>query len=109
MFKVSEIAIKMDVEKQTVYTWIRKGQLKVTRIGKGLRPRVRITQEQLDEFMSSQITLDCVLLLTIDGQEAIRINGDDEIVFCETKKKIKLITHPNKNFYDILREKLGWG
>ena len=24
-------------------------------------------------------------------------------------KNIKLITHPEKNYYAILREKLGWG
>ena len=49
------------------------------------------------------------LLLTIDGQEAIRIEGDDEILFHQSDKKILLITHPKKNFYAILREKLGWG
>ena len=49
------------------------------------------------------------LLLTIDGQEAIHIEGGDEIFFHMTDKKINLITHPEKNFYAILREKLGWG
>jgi len=49
------------------------------------------------------------LLLTIDGQEAIRIDGEDEILFRNTDKTIKFITHPEKNFYTILREKLGWG
>lgn len=49
------------------------------------------------------------LLLTIDGQEAIRIEGGDEIVFRLSRKKLKLITHPEKNFYVILRDKLGWG
>ena len=49
------------------------------------------------------------LLLTIDGQEAIRLDGDDEIHFHQSEKKIMLVTHPGKNFYEILREKLGWG
>lgn len=59
--------------------------------------RVRI----FSEFMN--------LLLTIDGQEAIRIDGEDEIFFRYSDKKISLVTHPKKNFYAILREKLGWG
>lgn len=49
------------------------------------------------------------LLLTIDGQEAIRIDGEDEVLFHKSDKTIQLITHPGKNFYAILREKLGWG
>jgi len=49
------------------------------------------------------------LLLTIDGQEAIHIEGGDEIYFRMTDKHVNLITHPEKNFYAILREKLGWG
>jgi NAD+ kinase len=49
------------------------------------------------------------LLLTIDGQEAISINGGDEISFRQSDRKIKLIPHPDKNYYLILREKLGWG
>jgi len=49
------------------------------------------------------------LLLTIDGQEAIHIKGGDEIIFRNSGKKTLLIPHPDKNFYTILREKLGWG
>ncbi len=49
------------------------------------------------------------LLLTIDGQEVIGIDGRDEILIRQSNKNIKLITHPEKNYYAILREKLGWG
>jgi NAD+ kinase len=49
------------------------------------------------------------LLLTIDGQEVIEINGRDEVLVRQSNKNIKLITHPEKNYYAILREKLGWG
>ena len=49
------------------------------------------------------------LSLTIDGQEVSQIEGDDEIIFRVTDKKIKLVTHPEKNFYAIIREKLNWG
>lgn len=49
------------------------------------------------------------LLLTIDGQEAIEFSCGDEILFREADKKMKLIVHPEKDFYHILREKLNWG
>jgi NAD+ kinase len=49
------------------------------------------------------------LLLTIDGQEGISIGASDEINFKLSDKKIKVVTHPRKGFYTILREKLGWG
>lgn len=49
------------------------------------------------------------LLLTIDGQEVIGIDGKDEVLIRQSNKNIKLITHPEKNYYAILREKLGWG
>jgi NAD+ kinase len=47
--------------------------------------------------------------LTIDGQEAIRFSGGDEILFRLSDKKMKIILHPKKNYYAILREKLNWG
>lgn len=49
------------------------------------------------------------LLLTIDGQEAIRIQRDDKIVFTRSPYSAKVITHPRHNYYEILREKLSWG
>jgi NAD+ kinase len=49
------------------------------------------------------------LLLTIDGQEAIPILGDDEVLVGGTGATINLIPHPDRDYYDILRQKLGWG
>ncbi|MCL1833879.1 MAG: NAD(+)/NADH kinase [Leptospirales bacterium] len=49
------------------------------------------------------------LLLTIDGQEAIEFSAGDELIFRKTDKKMRLILHPKKNYYSILREKLNWG
>jgi len=49
------------------------------------------------------------LLLTIDGQEAIEFSAGDELIFRKTDKKMRLILHPEKNYYSILREKLNWG
>ncbi len=49
------------------------------------------------------------LLLTIDGQEAIPIEGNDEIIVRGSSRKIFLIPHPDRDYYAILRQKLGWG
>lgn len=49
------------------------------------------------------------LLLTLDGQEAIEIEGYDEVLFQSTDRHISLVTHPEKSFYSILKEKLNWG
>ncbi len=49
------------------------------------------------------------LLLTIDGQQAIEFSTGDELIFRKTDKKMKLILHPEKNYFSILREKLNWG
>jgi NAD+ kinase len=49
------------------------------------------------------------LLLTIDGQEAMTIVGGDEVLVNGTDLKVSLIPHPERDFYEILRQKLGWG
>lgn len=60
-------------------------------------------------FKARIISDDKNLLLTIDGQEVINIEGKDEILIRQSHNNIKLITHPEKNYYTIIREKLGWG
>ncbi|MCX7677952.1 MAG: NAD(+)/NADH kinase [Spirochaetes bacterium] len=49
------------------------------------------------------------LLLTIDGQEALRIEGEDKIIIQKAKHALKIVDHPDRCYYSILREKLGWG
>jgi NAD+ kinase len=49
------------------------------------------------------------LALTIDGQEATQVQGDDEVIFRMTEKKVRVVLHPEKNYYAILKEKLNWG
>lgn len=72
----------------------------------GMRPMILPAASQLSARVVSDFRN---LLLTIDGQEAIRIDGDDEILFRKSEKSIRLISHPDKNYYAILREKLRWG
>ncbi len=70
------------------------------------RPMVLPIEKKLSAQVVSEIEN---LMLTIDGQEAVSINGGDIIEFANAYKIIKLITHPEKNYYKILREKLAWG
>jgi excisionase family DNA binding protein len=53
MLTVQQVKEKLSVNEQTVYKWIREGKLKATKFGGGERPRVRISEEQLNEFMST--------------------------------------------------------
>ena len=49
------------------------------------------------------------LLLTIDGQVAIELERHDEICFSRSPNEVKLVNHPEKKYFEILRQKLGWG
>lgn len=73
-----------------------------------MRPMIIPNSSKL-KAKSKVVVDDENLLLTIDGQEGIKLKNYDEIVFQNTGKKIKLITHPEKSYYAILREKLSWG
>ena len=72
----------------------------------GMRPMIVPVSSVLKARI---ITEERNLMLTIDGQEAISVGSDDEILFSRSGKKIYVVMHPEKNFYAILREKLGWG
>jgi NAD+ kinase len=48
-------------------------------------------------------------IMTIDGHESISITGEDKVFFTGSDKKTVLIAHPEKNFYEILKEKFNWG
>ena len=72
----------------------------------GIRPMIVPTTSVLSARIISDFEF---LLLTIDGQEAIRIEGDDQVIFRKSEKMVKVVNHPGHNYYEILREKLGWG
>jgi NAD+ kinase len=48
-------------------------------------------------------------VLTIDGQEAMAIAGRDEIVVRRSRTAVSLVRSPDRTYYDVLRDKLGWG
>lgn len=62
---------------------------------------VRIT------FESNRSSWDEDLMITIDGQEGIKINNDTSIIIRKSSLKTKLIKLNDKDFYSLLRKKLG--
>ncbi len=48
------------------------------------------------------------VMLTLDGQIGYRIDESNTIHITKSKRRIKILTLENKNYFDILRTKLGW-
>ncbi|MDD5067865.1 MAG: NAD(+)/NADH kinase [bacterium] len=48
------------------------------------------------------------VILSFDGFKGIKLKKGDKIVIRRSKRRLKLITSPDRNFYDILREKFKW-
>lgn len=49
------------------------------------------------------------VLLTLDGQIGFPLIPDDVVEIKKSRFKMKLIKHPVKSYYEILRTKLRWG
>jgi len=45
---------------------------------------------------------------TVDGQVAIELEWNDEVIVKKSKKVTKLVSLGKRSFYDIVREKLAW-
>ncbi|MDC7222676.1 MAG: NAD(+)/NADH kinase [Spirochaetales bacterium] len=48
------------------------------------------------------------LLLTIDGQVVVPLEGDDRICYEPTDKYVPVITSRRRSFLDVVQSKLGW-
>jgi len=48
------------------------------------------------------------IILTFDGQKGLEINDRDEIVIQKGSQPIHLITLPDRQYFDILKNKLKW-
>ncbi|MCW5892669.1 MAG: NAD(+)/NADH kinase [bacterium] len=49
------------------------------------------------------------VVLTVDGQEGMALEGGDAIVVRRARTAVSLIRSPDRTHYDVLRSKLGWG
>ncbi len=49
------------------------------------------------------------VILTLDGQNNLPLKIDDTVEIKKAPYKLKLITAPGKNYYEVLQTKLKWG
>jgi len=49
------------------------------------------------------------VLVTLDGQEGYPLQYLDKVVVKKSANTIRLITSPDKDYYEVLRQKLRWG
>ena len=47
--------------------------------------------------------------LTVDGQRGELMKKEDTVTVCQSGLKLKLISSPRRNYFDLLKEKLRWG
>ena len=49
------------------------------------------------------------IYLTLDGQEGFEISDADRICVRKSEERVLLVQSPEKNYFDVLRNKLKWG
>ncbi|HVR42221.1 MAG TPA: NAD(+)/NADH kinase [Thermoanaerobaculia bacterium] len=55
------------------------------------------------------LTRDQEVFLTLDGQEGVPVNEGDRVTVTKSDHTVSLVQSPNKNYFDVLRNKLKWG
>jgi NAD+ kinase len=54
-------------------------------------------------------THDAEVVLTLDGQVGIPLSVDDRVVIRKSRTTFNIVRPSNRNYFDVLREKLKWG
>lgn len=49
------------------------------------------------------------VVLTLDGQVGYQMQRDDRVVIRKSQTNFNLVQPPNRNYFDVLRNKLQWG
>ncbi|HEY0051192.1 MAG TPA: NAD(+)/NADH kinase [Pyrinomonadaceae bacterium] len=49
------------------------------------------------------------VVLTLDGQIGYQMQTGDTVVICKSETNFNLVQPPNRNYFDVLRNKLKWG
>jgi NAD+ kinase len=49
------------------------------------------------------------IFLSLDGQEGFEIGDDDRVCVRKSEERVLLVQSPDKNYFDVLRNKLKWG
>jgi NAD+ kinase len=49
------------------------------------------------------------VFLTLDGQEGFEMTDHDRVCVRKSEERVLLVQSPDKNYFDVLRNKLKWG
>jgi NAD+ kinase len=49
------------------------------------------------------------VVLTLDGQTGYAMKADDRVLICKSSTTFNLVRPANRNYFDVLRNKLKWG
>lgn len=49
------------------------------------------------------------IFLSLDGQEGFELGDDDRVCVRKSEERVLLVQSPDKNYFDVLRNKLKWG
>jgi len=49
------------------------------------------------------------IFLTLDGQEGFELSERDRVCIRKSEERVLLVQSPDKNYFDVLRNKLKWG
>ncbi len=75
-----------------------------------LTNRPLVLPDELDiEIGISSPSEDQEIYLTLDGQEGFPIGEQDLVSIKKSEQRVLLVQSPDKNYFDVLRNKLKWG
>jgi NAD+ kinase len=71
------------------------------------RPLVLPDESDIDIGVTTPDSKD--IYLTLDGQEGFEISDRDRVCVRKSEERVLLVQSPDKNYFDVLRNKLKWG
>lgn len=74
-----------------------------------LTNRPLVLPDELDIEISLATPDSKDIFLTLDGQEGFEISDRDRVCVRKSEERVLLVQSPDKNYFDVLRDKLKWG
>lgn len=74
-----------------------------------LTNRPLVLPDELDIEIRLSTTDARDIFLSLDGQEGFEISDSDCILVRKSEERVLLVQSPDKNYFDVLRNKLKWG
>lgn len=74
-----------------------------------LRPIVIPSTNELTITIATERQKNQTIGLTIDGQVTVSLEYEDQVKISRSKQTMNLITFDTEDYYQLLREKIGWG